>query len=37
LQEDGKYDAGAFYELEGKVPVHIFDNYLIDLEEIFEK
>ena len=37
LQEDGKYDAGAIYELEGKVPVHVFDNYLIDLDDIFEK
>jgi Uma2 family endonuclease len=37
LQENGKYDAGAIYELKGKVPVHIFDNYLIDLDDIFEK
>jgi len=37
LQEDGKYNAGTTYELEGKVPVHIFDNYLIDLDDIFEK
>jgi Uma2 family endonuclease len=36
LQENGKYDDGALYELEGKVPVHIFDNYLIDLDDIFE-
>jgi len=35
LLQDGKYDAGTLYELEGKVPVHIFDNYLIDLDEIF--
>jgi len=35
LQNDGKYDAGTLYELEGKVPVHLFDNYLIDLDEIF--
>jgi len=35
LQENGKYDEGALYELEGKVPVHIFDNYLIDLDDIF--
>jgi Uma2 family endonuclease len=37
LQEDGKYDNGTVYEFEGKVPVHIFDNYLIDLNDIFEK
>jgi len=37
LQSDGKYDAGSLYEREGKVPVHIFDNYPIDLEDIFEK
>ena len=37
LQENGKYDAGTTYELEGKVPVHVFDNYLIDLDDIFER
>ena len=38
LQENGKYDAGITYEHEwkGKVPVHIFDNYPIDLNDIFE-
>ena len=36
LQEDGKYDEGIIYELKGKVPVHIFDNYLMDLDDIFE-
>ena len=36
LQGDGKYDAGTVYELEGKVPVHIFDNHPIDLDDIFE-
>jgi len=35
LQENGKYDAGTLYELKGKVPVHVFDNYLIDLDDIF--
>jgi Uma2 family endonuclease len=35
LQEDGKYDAGTLYEFEGKIPVHIFDDYLIDLSDIF--
>jgi len=35
LQEDGKYDEGIVYEFEGEVPVHVFDNYLIDLNEIF--
>ena len=37
LQSDGKYDAGSIYEREGKVPVHVFDNYPIDLGDIFEK
>ena len=36
LQDDGKYNSGVIYELEGKVPVHIFDDFLIDLDEIFE-
>jgi Uma2 family endonuclease len=36
LQENGKYDAGTLYEWEGKIPVHVFDNYLIDLNDIFE-
>jgi len=36
LQGDGKYDAGTLYEFEGKVPVHVFDDYLIDLDDIFE-
>ena len=36
LQKDGKYDKGTVYELKGKVPVHVFDNYLIDLDDIFE-
>lgn len=34
LQPNGKYDKGARYEM-GSIPVHIFDNYRIDLEEIF--
>ena len=37
LQEDGKYDAGTLYELEGKAPVHVFNNHLIDLDDIFEE
>ncbi|MDR2234172.1 MAG: Uma2 family endonuclease [Tannerella sp.] len=37
LQEDGKYDDGTPYELEGQVPVHIFDDYPIDLDDIFGK
>ena len=35
LQDDGKYDEGTLYELKGKVPVHTFNNYLIDLNDIF--
>jgi Uma2 family endonuclease len=37
LQEDGKYDAGTTYEWKGKVPVHVFNNHLIDLNDIFEQ
>jgi len=36
LQEDGKYDAGTIYEFEGNVPVYVFDNQLISLNDIFE-
>jgi Uma2 family endonuclease len=36
LQENGKYDEGTLYEWEAKVPVHVFDNYLISLDDIFE-
>jgi len=35
LQENGKYDEGTLYEWGGKIPVSIFDNYLIDLNDIF--
>ena len=37
LQETGKYDEGAMYERTGKVPVHIFDNHPVDLEDIFDR
>jgi len=37
LQENGKYNSGVLYELKGKVPVHIFDDYSIDLNDIFEQ
>jgi len=36
LQESGKYNEGTLYSLEEKIPVYIFDNYLIDLNDIFE-
>ena len=36
LQENGKYDEGFTYEWEVKVPVHIFDNHSIDLNDIFD-
>jgi len=36
LQSDQKYDNGIFYEFKGKIPVHIFDDCLIDLEDIFQ-
>ena len=37
LQENGKYNSGITYEMEGKIPIYIFDNYQIDLNDIFEK
>jgi Uma2 family endonuclease len=37
LQEDGKYEEnGTLYERTGKVPVHVFNDYCIDMEDIFE-
>jgi Uma2 family endonuclease len=36
-QDSGTYDDGTVYEWEGKVPVHIFDDCPIDLEDIFGK
>ena len=35
LQENGKYNDGVTYEWEAKIPVHIFDDYPIDLLDIF--
>ena len=35
LQDNGKYDDGIVYERAVKVPVHLFNDYLIDLEDIF--
>jgi Uma2 family endonuclease len=35
LTENGTYDDGTLYERKGKVPVHIFDGYMIDLNDIF--
>ena len=34
LQPDGRYDGGTRYEM-GTVPVHIFDGYEINIEDIF--
>ena len=36
LQENGKYDNGIVYERKGKIPIQIFDGYLIDWDDIFE-
>ena len=36
LQKNGKYES-TLYEFEGKVPIHVFDDYLIDLNDIFKK
>ncbi|MDR1682875.1 MAG: Uma2 family endonuclease [Candidatus Symbiothrix sp.] len=35
LQDDGKYDQGAKYDIE-KIPVHIFYGAEIDLNDVFE-
>ena len=35
LQDNGKYNNGTVYELAGKIPVHLFDDYPIDLDDIF--
>ena len=35
LQDDGKYDTGKFYEFEGQIPVHVFDDITINMEDIF--
>jgi len=35
LQNNAKYDAGQIYERKGKIPIYIFDNYLIDLDDVF--
>ena len=36
LQNDGKYDDGTLYERKGKVPITVFNGYLIELENVFE-
>jgi len=36
MQESGKYNAGTTYEWEGTVPVHVFNDYQIDLNDIFD-
>jgi len=36
LQENGKYDDGKLYDWGGKVPVHVFNDYPIDWDDIFE-
>ena len=35
LQDNRKYNTGTLYEFGAKVPVHVFDDYLIDLNDIF--
>jgi len=37
MQEDEKYNEGTVYEWAGQVPVSIFNNHLIDLDDIFGK
>jgi len=35
LQDNGKYDDGRVYEFRGNVPVYVFDNHTIDMDDIF--
>ena len=35
LQDDGEYNDGELYASGEKVPVHIFDGFLIEVDEIF--
>jgi len=37
LQNDGQYDDGEDYIIGEKAPVHIFDGYAINLEDIFKE
>ena len=36
MQENGEYDDGEVYQKGEKVPVHIFDGYTIDANDIFD-
>jgi len=36
LQDNNKYDDGKIYERKAKIPVNVFNNHLIDLDDIFE-
>ena len=36
MQENGEYDDGEVYQTGEKVPVHIFDGHLINMNDIFD-
>jgi len=36
MQEDGEYDDGEVYQMGEKIPVHIFNGHLIDMNHIFD-
>jgi Uma2 family endonuclease len=36
MQENGEYDDGEVYQTGEKIPVHIFDGHLIDMNDIFD-
>ena len=36
MQKNGEYDNGEAYQMGEKVPVHIFDGHLIDMNDIFD-
>ena len=35
LQENGKYNDGTLYERKGNVPVHVFNDCTVDIEDVF--
>ena len=37
LQKNGKFSDGYVYEFKGKIPVHVLDNQLIDIDDVFKK
>jgi len=36
MQENGEYDDGNVYQKGEKIPVHIFNGHLIEMNDIFD-